>query len=152
MPTRFIELAGEINSSMPKFVIGRVSEALNSKAKPIRDSKIGILGIAYKKDVDDHRESPSFKLIELLLEQGARISYVDPHIPSVPSPMRSFDLPQLESETLTAEYLQSLDCVLISTDHTDFDYDLIVKHSSIVVDTRNATKHVVDGRDRIWKA
>lgn len=152
MPTRFIELAGEINTSMPQYVISRVSEALNSVAKPIRGSKIGVLGIAYKKDVDDHRESPSFKLIEILLEQGAEISYVDPHIPAVPHPMRSFDLPRLESESLTPEYLQSQDCVLISTDHTDFDYEMIVKHSHLVVDTRNATKEVVEGRERIWKA
>ena len=115
MPTKFIELAGEINTSMPQYVIGRVAKALNSCAKPIRGSKVGVLGIAYKKDVDDHRESPSFKLIELLLEQGAEISYVDPHIPTVPSPMRSYDLPKLASEKLTADYLQSLDCTLIST-------------------------------------
>ena len=152
MPTKFIELAGEINTSMPQYVIGRVAKALNSCAKPIRGSKVGVLGIAYKKDVDDHRESPSFKLIELLLEQGAEISYVDPHIPTVPSPMRSYDLPKLASEKLTADYLQSLDCTLISTDHSAFDYDFIVENSKIVVDTRNATKMVTNHRDRIWKA
>ena len=100
----------------------------------------------------NHRESPSFKLIEILLKQGAQISYVDPHVPGIPSPMRSFDLPSMESQKLTPEYLQSLDCALIATDHTAFDYDMIVKNCTIVVDTRNATKHVKSGRDRIWKA
>ncbi|MCP4096713.1 MAG: nucleotide sugar dehydrogenase [Planctomycetaceae bacterium] len=152
MPTRFIELAGEINTSMPRFVVSRISEALNSAGKPIRGSKIGVLGLAYKKDVDDHRESPSFKLIELLLEQGAEISYVDPHVPTMPYPMRNYDMPNLDSAQLNPEYLGQLDCAVIVTDHTAFDYDLIVKSSNIVVDTRNATKNVTDHRDRIWKA
>ncbi len=152
MPTRFIELAGEINSSMPRFVVSRISEALNSAGKPIRGSKIGILGLAYKKDVDDHRESPSFKLIELLLEQGAEISYVDPHVPTMPHPMRNYDMPNLDSAKLDPEYLGHLDCAVIVTDHTAFDYDLIVNSSNIVIDTRNATKNVTDHRDRIWKA
>ena len=152
MPTRFIELAGEINTSMPRFVVSRIAEALNSIGKPIRGSKIGILGLAYKKDVDDHRESPSFKLIELLLEQGAEISYVDPHVPTMPRPMRNYDMPNINSEPLNAEYLSQLDCAVIVTDHTAFDYDLIVKSSNIVIDTRNATKNVTERRERIWKA
>lgn len=152
MPTRFIELAGEINTSMPGYVINRVAEALNEAGKPIRGSKIGILGIAYKKDVDDHRESPSFKLMELLLDKGAIVSYVDPHIASVPAPMRSFDLPDMKSDTISPEYLGALDCTLISTDHSSFDWDEIVRHSNLVVDTRNATKDVVADREKIWKA
>ncbi|MEM9413475.1 MAG: nucleotide sugar dehydrogenase, partial [Planctomycetota bacterium] len=151
MSTRFIELAGEINTGMPIYVINRVAEALNASGKPIKGSKIGILGVAYKKDVDDPRESPSFKLIELLAERGAEISYSDPHIPHLPK-MRSFDVPKLSSEDLTPEYLGSLDCVLIATDHTAFDYESIVHGSEIVVDTRNATKNVLENRDRIWKA
>ena len=151
MPTKFIELAGEINTAMPTYVIHRVAEALNSIGKPIKDSKIGILGVAYKKDVDDPRESPSFKLMELLSERGANLSYSDPHIPSLPK-MRSFNVPALDSQELTTEYLGSLDCALIATDHTAFDYELIVAESRLVIDTRNATKTITENRDRIWKA
>lgn len=151
MPTKFIELAGEINTSMPIYVVNRISEALNQAGKPIKGSKIGVLGVAYKKDVDDPRESPSFKLIELLSERGAIISYSDPHIPLLPE-MRSFDVPALKSEELNEAYLKSLDCALIATDHSRFDYDAIVKHSSLVVDTRNATKCVEGEKANVWKA
>lgn len=151
IPTRFIELAGEINTSMPGYVITRLSEALNDQGKPIKGSKIGLLGVAYKKDVDDPRESPSFKLMELLLERGADLSYNDPHIPSLPK-MRHFDVPAMESNKLTPEYLQSLDCALIATDHSAYDYDMIVKHAPLVVDTRNATVNVTEGREKICKA
>lgn len=150
-PTRFIELAGEINTSMPLYVINKTAEALNSLKKPIRGSKVGILGMAYKKDIDDHRESPSFKLMELLLDRGAEVSYCDPHVPKLPK-MRHYDLPAMTTEQPTPEYFASLDCVLISTDHTLFDWDEIVKHASLVVDTRNATKNVTDGREKIFKA
>ena len=151
MSTRFIELAGEINTSMPTYVVNRVAEALNQAGKPINGSKIGILGVAYKKDVDDPRESPSFKLIELLAARGAVISYSDPHIPTLPK-MRSFDVPELSSESLTPSYLGALDCALIATDHTAFDYSAVVNGSKLVVDTRNATKNVTENRERIWKA
>ncbi|MGN6546012.1 MAG: nucleotide sugar dehydrogenase [Aureliella sp.] len=151
MPTKFIELAGEINTSMPLYVINKLADALNDRSKPIRGSKIGVLGVAYKKDVDDPRESPSFKLMELLQERGAILSYSDPHIPSLPS-MRHYDVPDLISEELTPEYLRSLDCALIATDHSAFDYESIVKHAPLVVDTRNATKHVTEGREKIVKA
>jgi UDP-N-acetyl-D-glucosamine dehydrogenase len=151
MSTRFIELAGEINSSMPKYVISRTMEALNSVGKPMRGSRVGILGVAYKKDVDDPRESPSFKLMELLQASGAIVSYNDPHIPVLPS-MRHFDVPRLASETLTPEYLTSLDCVLIATDHSAYDYDFVVRYAALVVDSRNATKHVKHSRGKIWKA
>jgi UDP-N-acetyl-D-glucosamine dehydrogenase len=155
MPTRFIELAGEINSSMPQFVIDRTTDALNSLSKSVRGAKIGILGIAYKKDIDDPRESPSFKIMELLEARGAILSYSDPHIPQIPS-MRSFQVPQLSSEPLTAEYLESLDCVIIATDHTAFDYRLILDKSKLVVDTRNASIHaaksVAGAIEKIWKA
>jgi len=151
IPTRFIELAGEINTSMPTYVITRLSEALNDQGKPIKGSKIGVLGVAYKKDVDDPRESPSFKLMELLLERGADLSYNDPHIPSLPN-MRHFDVPPMDSNELTSAYLESLDCVLIATDHTAYDYDMIVKHASLVIDTRNATVNVKSGREKIRKA
>ena len=151
MPTRFIELAGEINTSMPNYVVKRISEALNDQGKPIRGSKIGVLGVAYKRDVDDPRESPSFKLMELLLERGAVLSYNDPHIPMLPK-MRHFSVPKMDSCELTPAYLESLDCALIATDHTAYDYDMIVKHAALVVDTRNATVDVKQGREKICKA
>ncbi|TWU02276.1 nucleotide sugar dehydrogenase [Stieleria varia] len=148
---RFIELAGEVNRAMPKYVVSRASEFLNEVKKPIRGSKICLLGVAYKKDVDDPRESPSFELMELLLQQGAELSYSDPHVPSLPK-MRHHDLPAMTSQELTPEYLQSLDAVLIATDHTAFDYECIVQNAALVIDTRNATAKVSVGRDRIRKA
>jgi UDP-N-acetyl-D-glucosamine dehydrogenase len=151
LPTRFIELAGEINTSMPDYVVARVTEALNDVAKPVRGSKIAILGVAYKKDVDDPRESPSFKLMELLQSRGAKLSYNDPHIPILPS-MRHFAVPDLTSDELTSDYLSSQDCVVIATDHSTYDWDFIVKHSPLVIDTRNATKNVKHQRERIYKA
>lgn len=150
-PTKFIELAGEINTSMPEYVVNRVSEALNQVGKPVRNSRIGVLGVAYKKDVDDPRESPSFKLIELLMRRGAQISYSDPHVPTLPA-MRHFEVPKLSSQELTPKYLSSLDCTLIATDHSAFNWADIVRHSQVVVDTRNACKGVVEGREKIWKA
>lgn len=147
---RFIELAGEVNRSMPEYVVSRTSEFLNEFRKPVRGSKICLAGVAYKKDVDDPRESPSFELMELLLNRGADLTYSDPHVPRLPS-MRHFDLPAMESHELTPAYLSSLDAVLIATDHTAFDYDLMVKHAPLVIDTRNATAGVTQGREKIRK-
>ncbi len=152
MNTRFIELAGEINSNMPRYVISRLTEFLNEQTKPLKGSRICILGMAYKKDVDDPRESPSFELMELLMERGAVLSYSDPHVPRLPKMRHYGHLPQMTSMELTPEFLASQDCVLISTDHTAFDYNHIVKHSRMVLDTRNATKSVVDGCEKIFKA
>lgn len=151
MPTRFIELAGEINMSMPKFVVDRVAEALNSIGKPVKGSKVGILGVAYKKNIDDPRESPSFKLMELLSERGAVLSYSDPHVPTLPK-MRSFDVPALSSQEISAGYLESLDCAVVATDHSAFDFKVIVEGSKLVVDTRNATNGIDAPAGRIWKA
>ncbi|GAB5404479.1 MAG: nucleotide sugar dehydrogenase [Aureliella sp.] len=151
LPTKFIELAGEVNTSMPDYVVEKVTEALNDRSKSVRGSNIAILGVAYKKDVDDPRESPAFRLMELLSDRGAVLSYSDPHIPALPE-MRSFDVPRLKSQTLTEQYLGNQDCVLIATDHTAFDYDAIVKFSSCVVDTRNATGSVQLDRTNIVRA
>ena len=151
MATRFIELAGEINASMPQYVISRVVEALNDIGKPVRGSKIAILGVAYKKDVDDPRESPSFKLMELLQQRGAVLSYNDPHIPTLPS-MRHYDVPRLASESLTSQYLSAQDCVLVATDHSSYDWDFIAQYSRVIVDTRNAMRNVKNQRAKIWKA
>ncbi len=151
MPTRFIELAGEINTRMPQYVVDRVAEALNNVGKPVRGSRVGILGVAYKKDVDDPRESPSFKLMQLLLERGAIVSYNDPHIETLPD-MRHYDVPRLASEPLTADYLSGQDCILISTDHSDYDWEMIGRHAPLIVDTRNAMKNNTIADSKVWKA
>lgn len=151
MSTRFIELAGEINTSMPKYVVDRLTQALNDRGKPVRGSRICLLGAAYKKDVDDPRESPAFELFELLAARGADLSYSDPHVPTLPS-MRRHHLPAMSSQSLDAAYLASLDAVLIVTDHSAFDYPHIVRHASLIVDTRNATAQVTEGRGKIVKA
>ena len=151
LPTRFIELAGEVNSRMPEYVITRLAEALNDAGKPIKGSHICILGMAYKKDVDDPRESPSFVLLEMLLSRGAIVTYNDPHIPKLPA-MRHHDVPDMSSTDLTSKFLASQDVVLIATDHSAYDYDFVVKHAQLVLDTRNATKGVKKCRDKIRKA
>ncbi|WP_134497450.1 nucleotide sugar dehydrogenase [Microvirga pakistanensis] len=132
--TRFIELAGEINSTMPEWVVEKITEALNDREKPIRGSRILVLGIAYKKNVDDMRESPSVELMSLLQAKGARIAYSDPHVPSFPKMRRySFDLKSVE---LTPKTLASFDVVLLATDHDIFDYESIETHAKLIVDTR----------------
>ena len=150
--TRFIELAGEINTHMPIYVVHRLAEFLNDIGKPIKGTKICLLGAAYKKDVDDPRESPSFELLKLLGERGAILSYNDPHVPTLPRMRHYPNMPAMSSQELTPEFLASQDCVLISTDHSAYDFAFIVQHSRLVLDTRNATRHVVDGRERIRKA
>ena len=148
--TRFIELAGEINTGMPEYVVGRTMHALNGQKKAINGSRVLLLGMAYKKNIDDLRESPSIKLVELLLKVGARLDYHDPYIPAFQDEHDKSI--RLSSVPLTAEGLETYDAVLISTDHDDVDYGLVVKHSRLVVDTRNATKAVTEGREKIFKA
>jgi UDP-N-acetyl-D-glucosamine dehydrogenase len=150
--TRFIELAGEVNTAMPAYVASKVADALNDRGKPVKGSKILLLGMAYKKDVDDPRESPGFELLDLLLKKGADVAYNDPHIPRLPKMRHWPHLKPLESVPLTPENLAAADCVLIATDHTAYDYLRIVSHSNLVVDTRNATKAVTAGREKIIKA
>jgi UDP-N-acetyl-D-glucosamine dehydrogenase len=151
MSTRFIELAGEINTGMPDYVIRRAIDALNEVGKPLQGSKVCVLGVAYKKDVDDARESPSFVLMESLLAHGAKLTYNDPHIPHLPR-VRQHDLPAMDSVELTAEFLAAQDLILVATDHTSYDWAHIVRHAPLVLDTRNATKGVVEGRWKIRKA
>lgn len=145
--TRFIELAGEINSSMPDYVVAKITSALNAARKSVAGSRILVLGIAYKKNVDDMRESPSVELMERLRGQGAEVSYSDPHIPVFPK-MRehSFDL---KSIPLTPEGLSSYDCVLLATDHDRFDYDMILQHAPLIVDSRG---RYLEPADHIVKA
>ncbi len=135
-PTKFIELAGEINVEMPHYVIEKLQMALNDRGKAIKGSKILVLGLAYKKDIDDPRESPSFELIHRLLHRGAEVSYHDPYIPRAPR-MRSWpDLPPMASIELTAEALTGCDAVLIATDHSSVDYGLVARFAPLIVDTR----------------
>ena len=150
MPTRFIELAGEINTNMPEYVVTKTMEALNEYKKSLKGSKVLVLGLAYKKDVDDLRESPSIEVIELLRDKGAKVDYNDPYIRRTHK-QRQHDL-GMTSKPLSAKMLARYDVVLISTDHSDYDYDWIVKHSKLVVDTRNATALVRRGAKKIVKA
>ena len=139
--TRFIELAGDINSNMPYFVVTRVMEVLNEHSKALKNAKILVLGIAYKKDVDDNRESPAMKIIQILKEKGAEVSYNDPHIPRC-SGMRHYPGVDLSSVTLSDAVLQSADGVLLVTDHSAYDYGWIASQARLIVDTRNAFKGI----------
>ena len=134
--TRFIELAGEINTHMPYYVVSKVVDGLNKQGKCISASKVLVLGLSYKKDIDDTRESPSLKLMELLMEKGAQVDFNDPYIPKTKK-MRMYDLKK-SSVALTPETIKGYDCVVVATDHSCYDYDLILGNSPLVVDTRNA--------------
>lgn len=137
-PTRFIELAGEINTAMPHYVVDRVAEALNERGKSVKGSRVLVLGLAYKPDIDDVRESPSFELIELLKHKGAQVDYSDPHCPETWAG-RKHDL-QMKSVPITPESVKSYDCVLVSTNHSAFDWATIAKHARLVVDSRDALR------------
>jgi len=148
--TRFIELAGEVNTSMPEYVISKLSDALNNQTKCLRDSKILVLGVAYKKDIDDIRESPAVEIMDRLKKKGAQVYYHDPYVPRIHN-MRKYDL-DIKSSELCQELLNDMDAVLIITDHSDYDYEWIVKNAKIVIDTRNATHNVSSNRHKIIKA
>ena len=140
--TRFIELAGEVNTSMPEWVVVKVSDALNIKGKAVNGSKILILGVAYKPDVDDTRESPAFVLIDILLKKGAKIEYSDPHVARLPQKREySFNLSSIK---LNKENIKLYDCVLIATNHRLFDYDLLQKYAQLIVDTRGVYSGIYD--------
>ncbi|TGE33833.1 nucleotide sugar dehydrogenase [Desulfosporosinus sp. Sb-LF] len=147
--TRFIELAGEVNVEVSYYVVNKVVRALNNVNKSLKDAEILLLGVAYKKDIDDMRESPALKIIELLRKQGAKITYHDPYIPVI-EPHGGSTL-HLESVPLTDEALTGADGVLILTDHTAVDYERVVGKAKLVVDTRNATKEVQENREKILK-
>jgi UDP-N-acetyl-D-glucosamine dehydrogenase len=150
MATRFIELAGEINTNMPHYVVSKLMDALNQHQKSLKGSKVLVLGLAYKKDIDDLRESPSIELIELLLGKGAKVDYNDPYIPKTHR-QREHDL-KMKSKKLTEKMLTGYDAVLISTDHSCYDYKWIVRNSKLVIDTRNATDSVRGFSKKIVKA
>jgi UDP-N-acetyl-D-glucosamine dehydrogenase len=145
--TRFIELSGEVNTNMPRWVIGKTMDALNERGRSLKGAKVLVLGIAYKKNVDDMRESPAVKLMELLRDKGAAVEYSDPHVPVFPK-MRehSFDLKSVDlSPALIAQY----DLILLATDHAKFDYDMLQKHAKLIVDTRGV---YLEPRENIIKA
>ncbi len=150
MPTRFIELAGEINTSMPRYVVTKTADALNEHSKSLKGSKVLVLGLAYKKDIDDLRESPSIELIELLRQKGAKVDYNDPYIPRTHK-QRRHNL-RMASKKLSAKMLAGYDAILISTDHSDYDYNWIVKNAKLVVDARNATAAVHGAARKVVKA
>lgn len=147
-PTRFIELAGEINTAMPEWVISKVMHALNDHRKAMKGSRILILGMAYKPDVDDDRESPSYKLMELLVKRGASVDYHDPHVPLIGHKREYPQYTGKQSIELTAEKLSSYDCVLVATHHKAVDYELVASAAKLVVDTRN----VIGCADNLVKA
>jgi UDP-N-acetyl-D-glucosamine dehydrogenase len=143
---RFIELAGDINSRMPEYVVDRIGRCLNEDSKSIRNANILVLGVAYKRDVSDVRESPSLDVIRLLQAAGAKVTYSDPHVPSV-----AMDTTQLQSVPLSDDALRNADCVVILTDHTAYNYKDICSKAKMVMDCRNATRHVPKGVGRVWK-
>jgi UDP-N-acetyl-D-glucosamine dehydrogenase len=148
--TRFIELAGEINAAMPQYVVDRVAAALNDEGKALKGGRVCVLGVAYKKDVDDPRESPAFPILEMLQRRGAVVAYNDPHVPTLPA-MRHHRV-RLDSQPLTPEFLAAQDCVVLVTDHSAYDLATVLRHARLVVDTRNATADSPAGRCRVVKA
>jgi UDP-N-acetyl-D-glucosamine dehydrogenase len=147
LPTRFIELAGEINRMMPEYVVRRTVLAMNERGKALKGSRILVLGLAYKPDVDDVRESPSFELIEKLEELGARVDYNDPHVPATHK-MRHHDL-HMKSVAVSPESLRTYDCVLIATHHAAYDWQAICDNAKLIVDTRGALRNVNGNRENI---
>jgi UDP-N-acetyl-D-glucosamine dehydrogenase len=146
--TRFIELAGEVNTAMPYHVVDAIAAALNNHKKSLKGSKLLILGMAYKKDVDDLRESPTLKIMQLLQQRGTEFDYNDPYFPKLHK-MRHYDFAEMKSVPLNAQTLASYDAVLISTDHSSYDYGAIVDAAKLVIDTRNATRRVMRHRNKI---
>jgi len=148
--SHFIELAGEVNTNMPNYIVSKISDALNRNGKCLKNSKVLILGIAYKKDVDDMRESPAVEIIEQLQEKGAEIYYNDPYIQEIPK-LRKHDL-NLKSSPLSENFLKNMDLVVIVANHSSYDYEWIVYNSKLIVDTRNATEPIKTGKNKIIKA
>ena len=148
--TRFIELAGEINVSVPYYVVSKISDGLNERKKSLKGARILILGVAYKRDVDDARESPALAIMELLEKKGVTLLYHDPYIPSLPS-FRKYRF-RLKSSPLSERLLRSIDAAVVVTDHSQIDYEWIVRHAPLVVDTRNVTKGMDHWKKKIVKA
>ena len=150
--TRFIELAGEINTSMPFYVVDRVTEALNSRKKPVNGSRILLLGLAYKANVDDDRESPSYRLLEILSQRGAEMSYYDPHVPVIRPTREHPHWAGTKSVEWTQQTIASFDAVVISTKHDEVDYKELALWADCIVDTRNAMEKIPTREAQVWKA
>jgi UDP-N-acetyl-D-glucosamine dehydrogenase len=149
---RFIELAGMVNGYMPKHVVHKVVDALNDRERSLRGSRILIIGVAYKPDVGDTRESPALEIIHLLRERGAHVSYHDPYVPELTAEgMAMKSIPLTRASGDAESELSDSDCVVIVTHHSTIDYDFLVKNAKLIVDTRNATRNVPFGRERIVK-
>jgi UDP-N-acetyl-D-glucosamine dehydrogenase len=148
--TRFIQLAGEINVHIPYYVVSKIQDGLNERGKSIRGSRILVLGVAYKKDVDDARESPALAVMDLLQKRGATVLYHDPYIPVLP-PFRKYSF-KLKSSPLTRQLLQRVDAAVVVTDHSQIDYRWVVKHAPLIIDTRNVTKNLKLWKKKIVKA
>jgi len=150
--TRFIELAGEINTAMPEFVVNRVAEALNAQRKPLNGSRVLVLGLAYKPDVDDDRESPSYILLDLLKKRGAEVAYYDPHVPVIRQTREHSHWAGTESVPWSASSIGGFDVVLIATDHKAVDYRQLAEWALCIVDTRNAMSGIPAKPGQVWKA
>ena len=148
--TRFIQLAGEINVSIPYYVVSKILDALNERGKSIKGARVLILGVAYKKDVDDARESPALRIMELLQKKGAIVLYHDPYIPSLPS-FRKYHF-KLKSSPITEKLLRRIDAAVVVTDHSHVNYPLVMQHAPLIVDTRNVTKGMKRWKNKIVKA
>ena len=146
--TRFIELSGEVNTAMPYHVVDAIGSALNDRQKAMKGARVLVFGVAYKKDVDDLRESPSLKIMQLLGQRGANVEYSDPYFPELHK-MRHYDYGGMRSAELTPANIGKYDCVVIATDHSSYDYQAIVESAQLVVDTRNATRRIKRNRKRI---
>jgi UDP-N-acetyl-D-glucosamine dehydrogenase len=146
--TRFIELAGEVNTAMPYHVVDAVAAALNNHKKSLNGARILVLGVAYKKDVDDLRESPTLKIIQLLQQRGAQLDYNDPYFPRLHK-MRHYNYENMKSMPLNSQTIGGYDALIIATDHSSYDYAAVVDAAKLVIDTRNATRRVVRHREKI---
>lgn len=150
--TRFIELAGEINVSMPDYVLQRLVDALNAQGKPLKNSRVLVLGVSYKKDVDDTRESPALTIIEKLMTKGCVVSYHDPFVARIGRTREHMGLMGMESVELTPAVLAACDAALIVTDHTNVDYSSVVQHAPLIIDTRNVTARIAGAAEKVVKA
>jgi UDP-N-acetyl-D-glucosamine dehydrogenase len=150
--TRFIELAGEINTAMPMHVVERVGEALNSVCKPLKGSRILVLGLAYKPNVDDERESPSYRIMELLSQRGAEVAYYDPHVPAIRPTREHPQWAGTKSVSWDQVTIAGFDAVVIATAHASVNYQQLADWAQCIVDTRNAMATVLNAPGRIWKA
>ncbi|MCW9709113.1 nucleotide sugar dehydrogenase [Fodinibius salsisoli] len=150
--TRFIELAGEINTSMPQYVMDQTLKALNAHKKPMNGSRVLVLGLAYKPDVDDMRESPTFKILDLLKEYGAEVAYYDSHIPVIKPTREHAEWTGTESIAWSEENIRSYDAVIIATNHSDIDYEQLAEWSECIIDTRDAMNGYAKNPEQVWQA